>query len=126
MDPGVKKETNAYCITDALNKSKLQDLSKPDAINGLKLKIGKINDKFDVIQRPAVTHCGRLSNNEREASWETRQVNASESENMDAPSELVKRGKTGTVLDETFFREMRKGAGNKAGEAVDKEKMKKV
>lgn len=40
------------------------------------------------------------------------------------PSELVKNGKTGTVLDEAFFREMRNGM--KASEEVDKEKMRKV
>ena len=47
-----------------------------------------------------------------------------DSEDEDPPSELVKNGKTGTVLDESFFRKMRNGM--KASEGVDKEKMRKV
>ena len=47
-----------------------------------------------------------------------------ESEEEDPPSELVKNGKTGTVLDESFFRKMRNEM--KASEGVDKEKMRKV
>ena len=47
-----------------------------------------------------------------------------ESDDEDAPSELVKNGKTGTVLDESFFRKMRNGM--RASEGVDKEKMRKV
>ena len=47
-----------------------------------------------------------------------------DSDEEDPPSELVKNGKTGTVLDESFFRRMRNGM--KGSEGVDKEKMRKV
>jgi len=47
-----------------------------------------------------------------------------DSDEEDPPSELVKNGKTGTVLDESFFRRMRNGM--KGSEMVDKEKMRKI
>ena len=53
----------------------------------------------------------------------TRSVKREDSDEA-PPSELVKNGKTGTILDEAFFREMKNGII--AGEGVDKEKMIKV
>ena len=48
-----------------------------------------------------------------------------ENSDEDPPSELVKNGKTGTVLDEAFFSKMMKSE-IRASEGIDKEKMKKV
>lgn len=53
-----------------------------------------------------------------------RRLSKGEGDEKNPPSELVKNGKTGTVLDEAFFREMRNGM--KGAEEVDKEKMRKV
>ena len=67
-------------------------------------------------------------NGEDVGEWgETKDSNVLKRENSDEdpPSELVKNGKTGTVLDEAFFSKMMKSE-IRASEGIDKEKMKKV
>eukprot|EP00794_Sanderia_malayensis_P000108 gene108-719_t len=47
-------------------------------------------------------------------------------ETADGPSELVKKGKTGTVLDESIFREMKVGPEVKPGDGMDKDHIKMI
>ncbi|XP_065057756.1 uncharacterized protein LOC135685682 [Rhopilema esculentum] len=63
------------------------------------------------------------ANEEEMEMRRTRSVKREDSDEA-PPSELVKNGKTGTILDEAFFREMKNGII--AGEGVDKEKMIKI
>ena len=78
------------------------------------------------IESPQLSGEESVTGNDDRLEKDVRRTRPSkgEGDKQDPPSELVKNGKTGTVLDEAFFREMRNGM--KASEGVDKEKMKKV